>query len=521
MLISGSGLSSSVPRTAGSRGLALSLLNPRTLFLGVALLVAGGIFAPPALAQGCFGTPGGAPVRYEGGAEAKASSNVLSIDVPIPCGTSNGDLLVVAVATDGNTAASISPPGGEGWTLIDVGAYNNEVTLAVWWKLAGASESATHQFTWSGTQQVYAWMMRFTGHDAAAPIHVVAAAEDGNNSTPTSPAVTTTVDNTLIVRMGAFDEDDVTIDSPGLSGHTAITMDESDPASGTVSGGAGYVVQATAGSSGTSTFSLTDTEQSRTVTIAIAPVQPVAFTVTPDGADTLGLLPSNGTATSYKFTVTNSSGAVQSFDLFGYSATILTTDSVTGPNVTRGADPDSARIADIPASSSDSAFVWFQVSDAALGTLDSLYLMGRAVSNSNSTDSGSAFVELVKPSMTTSKSVNPNGTQLPGTDLTYTVTVTNDGSQDAAGVVIVDSLPAEVEFKVGSVVNNLPVGIGVTVEYSNDGGSSWTYVPISTGCGAPANYDGCVDRIRWTLLNVLGFSAPDNTGTVEFVCRIS
>ena len=65
--------------------------------------------------------------------------------------------------------------------------------------------------------------------------------------------MTTLVDSTLIVRMGAFDDDDdVTVDSPGLSGHTAITMDESNSGDGTASGGAGYVDQPTAGSSGTS-----------------------------------------------------------------------------------------------------------------------------------------------------------------------------------------------------------------------------------------------------------------------------
>ena len=40
---------------------------------------------------------------------------------------------------------------------------------------------------------------------------------------------------------------------------------------GTVSGGAGYVKQASAGSSGTSTFALTATEEARMVTVAVAP----------------------------------------------------------------------------------------------------------------------------------------------------------------------------------------------------------------------------------------------------------
>ena len=95
------------------------------------------------------------------------------------------------------------------------------------------------------------------------------------------------------------------------------------------------------------------------------------------------------------------------------------------------------------------------------------------------------------------------------------------GSADAGGVVIVDSLPAEVQFKVGSVVSNLPAGISVVVEYSDNGGSSWTYVPVSGGCSAPAGYDACVNRVRWTLLNDLSSIAPNNTGDVRLVARIN
>lgn len=135
-------------------------------------------------------------------------------------------MLIAAVATDGDTSSSLAPPGGEGWTEININDYSGEVTLGAWWKLAEASESASHQFTWTGAEQAYGWMMQFTGHDSSDPIDVYSAGGQ-SSSTPTSPAVTTTVSNCMIVRLGAFDDDDITEDDPGLSGHTAITMDES------------------------------------------------------------------------------------------------------------------------------------------------------------------------------------------------------------------------------------------------------------------------------------------------------
>jgi uncharacterized repeat protein (TIGR01451 family) len=118
------------------------------------------------------------------------------------------------------------------------------------------------------------------------------------------------------------------------------------------------------------------------------------------------------------------------------------------------------------------------------------------------------------------KSVSPTGTVTPGTELTYTVTITSQGNTDAVNVVVVDSLAAEVEFKLGSAVTNLPAGIGVSIEYSADAGSSWTYTPVSGGCGAAAGYDACVTHIRWTLQDDFPADPPDNTGSVGFVARI-
>ena len=166
------------------------------------------------------------PFSFREFTEAKASTDTTSVTLAIPGGTMIGDLLISAVATDGDTDASLAPPAGEGWTEINTNSSSSEVTLGAWWKLAGASESSTHQFTWSGAEQAYGWMMRFTGHDATSPINAFAA-NYGTSSTPLSPAVNASVNDAIILRLGGFDEIDITTDSPGLSGHTAITMDSS------------------------------------------------------------------------------------------------------------------------------------------------------------------------------------------------------------------------------------------------------------------------------------------------------
>ncbi len=215
-------------------------------------------------------------VTYQEFTETIVDTNVWSITISTPGSTSGGDLLIAAVATDGGTFATISAPAG--WTLIDRGTFSGVMTLGVWWKLADASESPTHQFTWAsgGGQQSYGWIMRFTGHDPDNPINVWAVLS-GNTSTPTStamkpaPSVTTTVSNTMIVRIGGFDDDDITVGDPGLAGHTSITMNESNMGTDSCSGGAGYMQQPSIGASGTCDFTLVAKEEWRTVTIAIAP----------------------------------------------------------------------------------------------------------------------------------------------------------------------------------------------------------------------------------------------------------
>ncbi|HEY7193209.1 MAG TPA: autotransporter-associated beta strand repeat-containing protein, partial [Gemmatimonadales bacterium] len=125
------------------------------------------------------------------------------------------------------------------------------------------------------------------------------------------------------------------------------------------------------------------------------------------------------------------------------------------------------------------------------------------------------------PNLTIGNSVAPPGTASPGTDLTYTVTFTNVGGGAAQSLVIIDSVPGTADFKVGSVTNNLgTTGLSVTVAYSNDGGSTWIYVPASGAGGAPAGYDRLVTHVRWSFTGNLSPTPPNNTAQLTFVARV-
>ncbi|PYS71810.1 MAG: hypothetical protein DMF73_09825, partial [Acidobacteria bacterium] len=97
------------------------------------------------------------------------------------------------------------------------------------------------------------------------------------------------------------------------------------------------------------------------------------------------------------------------------------------------------------------------------------------------------------PNIDLAKSVSPTGDQEPGTDLDYAVSFTNSGTTNAQSLVITDPNPnnadplqrvfANVDYKLGSASISAPWT--ATIEFSNDGGATWTYTPVSGAGGAP------------------------------------
>ncbi len=293
-------------------------------------------------------------------------------------------------------------------------------------------------------------------------------------------------------------------------------------ATATASGGAGSITNTATGSPPAGTDDPPGNSTGADTTLLVV----YGVAVTPEGVDTVPRLPSTATAGkySYAYTLTNTTNVAESFDLFGSAGVpgaYVTVDSVTGAGVTRGARADSARTAAIGAGANATIMVWYRAAGAATGALDTIVLLGRSVVRpATARDSGWSYTRIVRPSLVLGKSVNPTGTAPPGTDLTYTITATNAGTDPAVGVVEVDSIAPQVRFKVGSTTSALPPGVTVAIAYSNDGGVTWAYTPASGGCAAPAGYDGCVNRLRWSLLSPLSNVAPNNVASVSFIARI-
>jgi uncharacterized repeat protein (TIGR01451 family) len=119
------------------------------------------------------------------------------------------------------------------------------------------------------------------------------------------------------------------------------------------------------------------------------------------------------------------------------------------------------------------------------------------------------------------KTVAPAGPQVPGTQLTYTTAYQNLGVDSLTTIVIVDAVPAYTQFRVGSANTGTPPAsiTAITPQYSNDGGVTWTYTPVSGGGGAPPSYDASVTHVRFVFAGVLEPGGASAIG-VSFAVRI-
>ncbi len=108
---------------------------------------------------------------------------------------------------------------------------------------------------------------------------------------------------------------------------------------------------------------------------------------------------------------------------------------------------------------------------------------------------------------------------VPGQDVNYTVVASSAGGlSPATGIVVVDSIPDYAGFRLGSASFNPGTStLTSVVDYSSDGGNTWSYVPGSGSCVAPAGYDYCVTHVRWTMA---GTMPPDRTFQLGMAIRV-
>jgi uncharacterized repeat protein (TIGR01451 family) len=221
------------------------------------------------------------------------------------------------------------------------------------------------------------------------------------------------------------------------------------------------------GTGGLSTvYTLTATSRRNTAVTdngatTVTPNLTTAVSVTPDGAQNLQRLPSNGTNYTFSFTVTNNATGSDGFDLLAsHPKTPITIVSVNG------VAGDSARITGVAAGASQVIAVVYSIGNVAGGLPDTLVLKARSVASPGTSDNGFADLTVVRPVVVINKvafrdnQTTPigTGTVVPGEFIQYKVTVTNSGSATASVVHVTDALATQLTFS-----TTTPDGAGWTL----------------------------------------------------------
>lgn len=218
----------------------------------------------------------------ESSANNRADGNA-TLTITKPTGVVSGDLMVAALCyedTEGYGSTGITGPSG--WTKKN-DVLNSTTRYQTWEKIAGGSEGAS--YSWTNTAKPGMWsggIVRISGHDPSSYWNTSGTSSLTNSTvtSSTSPSVTTTVDDCLILvtchnNLGGY----ASANATRPSGYTSIWGNYTSDTTRSESAAA-YTSKATAGATGTHTWTTLDSALGAVDyifgTIAIAPAAAAA-----------------------------------------------------------------------------------------------------------------------------------------------------------------------------------------------------------------------------------------------------
>jgi hypothetical protein len=182
--------------------------------------------------------------------------------IDVPPGTQDGDLLLLVVSQDNAPASNpFSTPSG--WSVFQSYIQDTTIGMIVFSRTA-SSEPSSYDLSVSNLNLSNAVMLRISGTDGT-PIDVKTTNSNSSANPAVASSVTTTVDNTLVLRIATWDQSKtLTLAPSGVTEQQYVDVSGHDL-------WVGYEEQNSAGSTGTADWNLSSTTAWVTFTIALAP----------------------------------------------------------------------------------------------------------------------------------------------------------------------------------------------------------------------------------------------------------
>lgn len=205
-----------------------------------------------------------------------SSTGASSFTLTKPASVAAGDLLVIIAANDDTTdLTQFTGDAIPGFTQISyIGSSVMDIHIAAFYRVADGTEGASFTVTATSSDDLTAWCLRITGANRWAPIDAV---NDGYSAAIIDaiiPAVTTTVNDCLVLACNAYDGGDNGTYTITGTGWTSVDQNVTATGTGNLSAGVAQRDQATAGAGTACTFNASGaaSDGNHGFQFAIAPV---------------------------------------------------------------------------------------------------------------------------------------------------------------------------------------------------------------------------------------------------------
>ena len=126
------------------------------------------------------------------------TASATSMSPALPTGRVNGNILIATVRHIGTAVMSV---GGGGWQALGSQIQNGSaLRVSQWWRVVDGTEAAP-TVSWTGALNASAQIHQYSreNYDTTSPFGTIGTADVGATATHTSPEITTTRDNSLVI----------------------------------------------------------------------------------------------------------------------------------------------------------------------------------------------------------------------------------------------------------------------------------------------------------------------------------
>jgi hypothetical protein len=207
-----------------------------------------------------------------------------ALTIAKPAGTLQHDVMIASITARPSTV-TITPPAG--WTLVQRVDNNADVTntLATYFKVAGAAEPLEYHWAISNSTGAEGGIQSFANVDTINPIDVSNGQATANALVHSTPSVTTTVPDTMLVT-GHASTSSATWTSPAGMAEAFDDASHAVPNAAGISGVGSYTPQAAAAATGTKTATQSGNADSGTAHILALRPRVHHFAITVAGGAT-------------------------------------------------------------------------------------------------------------------------------------------------------------------------------------------------------------------------------------------